>query len=163
MSRAVYLSDVEKYVAPSLENDTLGWFSGTSTGGGGDVAKSCRSTFGEQLAASPSSLRSSSANRLSRSRDAIARYRHDLLVALRVVNRVERDVVLAEWEDWVKSEERICARVEGKLQQRLEGKGEKGASFGREQLEEVLGRDFWEYCQNCRDERVRIGNGTSLI
>ena len=163
MSRAVYLSDVETYVAPTLENDTLGWFSGVTIGGAGDSAKTCRSTFGEQLTAPLSSLRSSPANRLSRSRDAIARYRHDLLVALRVVNRVERDVVLVEWEDWVKSEERTCARVEGKLQQRLEGKGKKGISIGKEQLEEVLGKDFWEYCQNCREERGRIGNGTSLM
>lgn len=158
MSRAVYLSDVESYVAPTLENDTMSWFSSMTSGSSAETAKTCRKTFGEQLTASPSS-----ANRLSRSRDAMARYRHDLLVALRVVNRVERDVVLAEWEEWVRSEERSCAKVEGKLQQRIEGKGKKGSVIGKEELEEVLGKDFWEYCQSCRDEKGRIANGTGVI
>lgn len=158
MSRAVYLSDVESYVAPTLENDTMSWFSSMTSGSSAETAKTCRTTFGEQLTASPSS-----ANRLSRSRDAMARYRHDLLVALRVVNRVERDVVLAEWEDWVRSEERSCAKVEWKLQQRTESKGKKGSVIGKEVLEEVLGKDFWEYCQSCRDEKGRIANGTGVI
>ncbi|KFY07177.1 hypothetical protein V491_08550, partial [Pseudogymnoascus sp. VKM F-3775] len=49
-----------------------------------------------------------SARRLLTARQSLATQRFDLLVALRVVNRVERAVVQAEWEEWVRGEGGRC-------------------------------------------------------
>lgn len=152
MSRAIYLTDVETLVTPSLDNDTMSAFPTSA-----DI-KSCRTTFGDQLA--PAVYYGSThqvGRRLSRTRDSIAQYRHDLLVALRVVNRVERDVVLAEWEDWVRAEEKKCAKVEAMVR----GKNVDAAT--RKQAEEILGKGFEDYCSSCRSELSAIGNGTELI
>jgi len=88
----------------------------------------------------------------------MARYRHDLTVALRVVNRVERDVVGAEWEDWLRGEERKCVRVEEMLKLRSGKKGSKKAVQAAE-LDAELGADFAEYCASCRSDLEGIGHG----
>lgn len=153
MSKAVYLTDVESLVIPSLEGDVTSTFAPSTN------TRNCRTTFGEQLApALPSTSSHQVGRRLTRTRDSIARYRHDLLVALRVVNRVERDVVLAEWEDWVRAEDKKCARIEAMVRG-----GKKGDGVSKEQAEEVLGKGFDEYCSSCRVELQGIGNGTALI
>lgn len=74
---------------------------------------------------------------------------------MRVVNRVERDVVLAEWEDWVRAEEKKCARIEAMVQ------GKKGEEQKR--AEEMLGKGFEEYCRSCRGELREIGEEERLI
>jgi hypothetical protein len=81
-------------------------------------------------------------------------------VALRVVNRVERDIVLAEWEDWVRSEEDNCARIEGLLRQ-----GEPGVGHGNQDAHIVaeLGEEFLEYCDSCRSESRGLSDGMELI
>jgi hypothetical protein len=150
MSKAIFLSDVETLITPSLDNDTFSAFSSSSS----DNTRTCRSTFSDHLVPSMTPSHQVS-RRLTRTRDSIARYRHDLLVALRVVNRVERDVVLAEWEDWVRAEEKKCARIEAMVQ------GKKGEE--RERAEEVLGKGFEEYCRSCRGELRGIGEGERLI
>lgn len=152
MSKAIFLADVESLIAPSLDNDTLTAFSPNS-----DV-RTCRTTFGEQLTpALPSTSSHQTSRRLTRTRDAIARYRHDLLVALRVVNRVERDVVLAEWEEWVRAEDKKCATIEAVV------RGKKSSVQGQEEAEEGLGKGFEKYCSSCRVELQGIRNGTALI
>jgi hypothetical protein len=152
MSRSIFLNDVETLIAPSVENDTLSAFPTTSD------TRTCRTTFGEQLSpALPSTSRNQVGRRLDRTRDSIARYRHDLLVALRVVNRVERDVVLAAWEDWVRAEEKKCVRLESMI------RGKKYSVHQQDQTEEIIGKGFEEYCSSCRVELEGIGNGTELI
>lgn len=153
LSKAVYLSDVNELVAPANETEMAPPVD--------ETGKTCRTTFSEQLLTSSTSVAPTNAAgaRLYRSRESLARYRHDLLVALRVVNRVEKDVVLAEWEEWIHAEERKCARVERMLQRRKDRKG-----GGKAALEEELGGDFAEYCDSCRreSEELRAGNATSL-
>jgi len=83
-------------------------------------------------------------------------------VALRVVNRVERDVVHAEWEDWVRGEERKCGKVEQMLvvrQQKQSGKDKKVNS----NVEVELGPEFKAYCDSCRDEMAALGTGSGPI
>jgi len=46
--------------------------------------------------------------RLRRARDHFGTHRHELLVALRLVNRLERDTVAAEYENWIEYENRMC-------------------------------------------------------
>jgi len=53
----------------------------------------------------------STARRLRRTRQHLGTYRHDLLVAMRVVNGVEREMLRAEWENWVLDEVSRCRQV----------------------------------------------------
>ncbi|KAK5711192.1 SNF1-interacting protein [Elasticomyces elasticus] len=116
VARAVYLSDIDQLIeAPAMMemNDTASvWNSGLSTGNG---ARTCRTTFTDEVLTTSVSTTSRTTARLHRTRDSLARYRHDLLVAMRVVNRIERDVVEAEFEEYVRSEAKKCDRVEGLL------------------------------------------------
>lgn len=152
MSKAIFLTDVETIITPSLDNDTTSVFLSSSD------TRTCRTTFGEQLSpALPTLATHQIGRRLTRTRDSIARYRHDLLVALRVVNRVERDVVLAEWEEWVRAEESKCAKIEARV------RSKNKSALTETQAEELLGTGFEEYCSSCRAELEGIGNGVELI
>ena len=158
---AVYLRDVEEMVAPPSiadnANNTLlpPWLPEPPVETQTSSGKSCRTTFSDHLTTSLSTA-SGSQSRLHRSRDALAKYRHDLLVALRVVNRIERDVVSAEWEDWVHAEERKCARVESMLHAKVkEGKQDVDVAV-------ELGPEFQAYCQSCKSEVEGLRNESLL-
>ncbi len=163
ITKAVYLSDIEDFVAPMSENETSWPFSLEEQQAG---VKSCKTTFGEQVL-SPATSAIGTGARMKRSRDAMARYRHDLLVALRVVNRIERDVVQAEWEDWVRAEDRKCGKVEQMLvvrQQKKSKKDKKAEEKEKERsVEAELGPEFKAYCDSCRDELEAFGAGAGLL
>jgi len=160
IARAVYLTDIEGLVAAPSTNDTGDaslWVSSVDT----EAARSCRSTFTDEVLTTSTTSLSTSSNRatdrLHRSRDALARYRHDLLVALRVVNRVERDVVDAEFEEYVRAEAHKCVRVEGMLARQKGSKADKSKGSESEQDME-LGQDFAAYCDSCRHELANLAS-----
>ncbi|KAK4636323.1 hypothetical protein CLAFUW4_01433 [Fulvia fulva] len=160
MTRAIYLHDMEELITPNVDNDTL---SALSTDH--DSVKTCRTTFGEQLVSSTSvdpGSANAAAARFHRSRESLARQRHDLLVALRVVNHVEKDIVLAEWEEWVRAEGKKCAKVEGMLRRRHKAQ-QDGKVRSDADLDAELGSEFAEYCRSCRLELGQLMNGTSLM
>ena len=157
ITKSVYLTDIDELVAPTVHNETWIPFLRSEEG-----SKTCRVTFGEQVL-SPSTSSIGTSARLHRSRDAMARYRHDLLVALRVVNRVERDIVLREWEDWVRAEAGKCARVENMLRQRQQISDKKAKTSKAEELDAELGTEFAEYCASCRTELEGFAEGASLM
>lgn len=68
------------------------------------------------------------ARRLRRVRQRMGAYRHDLLVALRVVNTVEREMVQSEWEGWLAGETRRCELAKEML---ARYDGERGAGGGQ--------------------------------
>lgn len=87
-----------------------------------------------------------------------------MLVALRVVNRVEKDIVLSEWEEWVRGEERRCVQVEQMLRSTAGAKEDGDGGAGEEiSLERQLGAGFAEYCATCRVELGGITNGTNVM
>jgi hypothetical protein len=88
--------------------------------------------------ASPLSSSTHAQRRLQRTRQNLGSHRHDLLVALRVVNRIEKEVLEAEYETWLLDETLKCERV-GVL---LNGEGGKRAG---EDVEVWLRR----YCGDC--------------
>jgi hypothetical protein len=107
------------------------------------------------------------ARRLRRTRQRLGAYRHDLLVAMRVVNGVEAQVIRSEWETWLADEVGRCERV-GELLQKAEaevedqtgkeGKTERkrrekdgGLPFDEEQMK-VLMTWYHEYCGSCERE-----------
>jgi hypothetical protein len=86
--------------------------------------------------------------RVSRSRQHFGSYRHDLLVGLRLVAVVEREMLQAEWENWVLSESSRCRHIEGML--------DKTGGNKTEGL-----RDWWDrYCGNCMEELKQLGIGS---
>ena len=159
MTKAVYLSDIDDLIMPTSMNDTLASVSLPELESG---VKTCRVTFGEQVL-SPATTSTLASERLHRSRDAMAKYRHDLLVALKVVNKIERDLVLSEWENWVRAEERKCGRVEDMLLQRRQVKNKSKDSPSAQELDTELGADFAAYCASCREEVGRLGGGSALL
>lgn len=92
--------------------------------------------------------------RLHRSRQHLGNYRHDLLVAMRLVNRIEREIVQAEWENWLVDELARCDQVGRLLWEQSTQAGTANAR--REGDLEGLRRWHAEYCGSCRQEARRL-------
>ncbi|KAF2719459.1 hypothetical protein K431DRAFT_272765 [Polychaeton citri CBS 116435] len=180
LHRAIYLHDVDELIKPpfltgsNVTDDTLSSMLAPDTTPETGV-KSCRSTFAE-LIGSPSDDSDLGSNapgsRLHRTRDSIARYRHDLLVAIRVINRVEKHVVAAEWEDWVVNEGKKCTKVKKLLLAQHaseDSKSKKGKTKGKDQKQADdaaladLGDDFQRYCESCRLEGQKLQGINKLM
>ncbi|KAF2031588.1 hypothetical protein EK21DRAFT_62836 [Setomelanomma holmii] len=88
--------------------------------------------------------------RLHRTRQNLGSHRHDLLVALRVVNRIEKEMVEAEYESWLLDETHKCDRVGAMVKDSAKGKEKEVEAW-------IKG-----YCGDCRTslksvEEVRKG------
>jgi hypothetical protein len=107
------------------------------------------------------------ARRLRRARQSLGTYRHDLLVAMRVVNGVEAQMIQSEWENWLADESAQCDQVRAML--RLEG----GTSAAGEAKRPAASADstggpdkgrrrealkLWheQYCGSCEMERQAL-------
>ncbi|KAJ9668273.1 SNF1-interacting protein [Coniosporium apollinis] len=151
MSRAVYLADIDEVLTNTTTfaedgsgNQCLATFLHLLTQTDPDA--SFASTTPSLSPTAPSTHRTS--HRLHRTRQSLGAYRHDLLVALRVVNSVEREVLRAEYENWVLDEGMRCRKLEGMLG----GRG-NGTEVG-EAAEWVR-----EYCGDCGREVERVRGG----
>jgi hypothetical protein len=167
MSKAVYLADLDEAMHPIP-------LAAVDMAVGGDADTRCYQTFRAManatdmdapytLAGSALNEKStkSTANRLRRTRQHLGAYRHDLLVAMRVVNRVETEVVRAEWENWLVDENAKCRQVKALLREKGKGgKGKRGESQqvlgGYEGTIEGLKKWQGEYCNSCRRELENV-------
>lgn len=103
----------------------------------------------------PAAATRGSAHRLQRTRQRLGTYRHDLLVAMRVVNSIEKEVLQTEWEQWVMVENRRCRQIEALL---------RGDENGTQALmpDSLVARgddvqDWYEdYCTSCRTEHEML-------
>jgi hypothetical protein len=93
---------------------------------------------------SPLTPSTRSTRRLHRTRQNLGSHRHDLLVALRVVNRIEKEVVEAEYESWLLDETHNCERV--------------GSMLGKGKEKEV---EAWVkgYCEDCKSSLMGVEKG----
>jgi hypothetical protein len=98
-------------------------------------------------------------------------YRHDLLVAMRVVNKVELEMVRSEWESWLAGETRRCELARELLMRDGDGDEKEGgqqvvaqsiipperAADGPGAMEgqrrAALKEWFEEYCTSCMAEQ----------
>lgn len=96
---------------------------------------------------SPLKPSTQSTRRLHRTRQNLGSHRHDLLVALRVVNRIEKEVVEAEYENWLLDETHKCDRV---------GKMIESSSKGKEKEVEAWVEG---YCGDCRSSLKSVEEG----
>ncbi|KAF2222718.1 hypothetical protein BDZ85DRAFT_319949 [Elsinoe ampelina] len=149
ITRTIYLKDYEDLLQqPSALNLTT-----ASTIP--DSSVSCRATFNDILishdSADPVGSSRRAESRLHGTRKTLARYRHDLLVALRVVNRVEQEAVQSAWEDWVTEEAGRCDRMKKILGDGQEA-SEKGNKKNRDKRWQKVDAELEKYCQGCRKE-----------
>ncbi|PGH17322.1 hypothetical protein AJ79_01206 [Helicocarpus griseus UAMH5409] len=171
MSKAVYIKDMDDLIANTTEIGMLN-------------SSTCFSTFRENnamrssdlpwLFTSSSSARDTkaktAAQQLQPTRERLGIYRHNLLVGLRVVNRIEREVILAEWERWLQQETQKCHVIEIMLSKdrarinKSAGDGDGGEGDDGDEI--VLGLDkrfaagkigdiehwYKDYCLSCQRE-----------
>ena len=114
----------------------------------------------------------STAKRLRRTRHHLGSYRHDLMVAMRVVNNVEREVVRAEWENWLLDENTRCKQVQimlrenrtngspgKKIKSAISDKAMEAKERERKDRLDELRRWQEEYCGSCKMEQERFLKG----
>ena len=105
------------------------------------------------------------ARRLQRSREDLGLQRHDLLVAMRVVNSIEREMLQAEWENWLLEENIKCKHMGAMLSRNIsdllveksnDGQHEPNGESRR--LEEVRA---WQqqYCESCNKALKTVSIG----
>jgi hypothetical protein len=112
MSKAVYLKDLDDVMG--LQTEVLGQPDGRCYSTFTDIANFTDMDTAYQHAGTSfsESATRSTARRLRRTRQHLGSYRHDLLVAMRVVNNVEREMLRAEWENWLLDETTRCKQVQ---------------------------------------------------
>ncbi|CAK7270739.1 SNF1-interacting protein [Sporothrix epigloea] len=112
------------------------------------------------------------AKRLRRTRQRLGAFRHDLVVAMRVVNNVEREMVQLEWENWLAGETLRCEQAAAMLAERnLQSKNAKGGARGLSPATSIEGeqdeektstRLAWlvrwheDYCGSCSADLVAL-------
>ena len=142
MSRTLYMHDLDDATAyiDGIVDET--------------TANRCRQTFQDLTSlTSPSALPTKPSNtrtarRLQQTRQNLGSYRHDLLVAMRVVNSIEREVVQAEYEDWLMVENSRCKQLKAAI-------GANRTELHGDRLIEI---EHWqgEYCDSCGVEERRV-------
>ncbi|KAK0646426.1 hypothetical protein B0T16DRAFT_329812 [Cercophora newfieldiana] len=169
MSKAIYLADLEEATR------------GTAVNSWGRPAEShCYDTFQsivnatdldapfhEAGAALSSPASKATARRLRKTRQRLGNYRHDLLVAMRVVNGIEREMLQSEWENWLADENGRCEQVRGLV---LEGGNAQGPGRGdaaqkvlgggderrKAMGKEALRKWYEEYCGSCEADQTAL-------
>ncbi|KAL8777021.1 MAG: hypothetical protein Q9203_002981 [Teloschistes exilis] len=154
MSKAIYIQDLKDIWA-----SPVGWPD--------ESHSACRASFHSYLGmtemdGSETVMPSTQASlgRLQRSRRRLGSQRHDLVVALRVINSIEQEMVETEWERWLYAESAKCGQMDPLISQnRTEsslGKGKmalsKQGSGRRLDWSEVRS---WHktYCGSCSREK----------
>ena len=104
-------------------------------------------------------------------------YRHDLLVAMRVVNKIESEMVHSEWESWLAGETGRCERVRELLARDDSADGEQRGQVpvqsiipgepggdesgaGEKHRRAALREWFSEYCGSCAAEQRSVWERT---
>ncbi|KAI9816483.1 MAG: SNF1-interacting protein [Pycnora praestabilis] len=173
MSKAVYLRDIDSAVS-------------SQTGLPANAGDKCYSTFRSlssfvemdapyqsASAAFSQSLTKATARRLRRTRQHLGAYRHDLLVAMRVVNSIEREMLTAEWENWLIDENIRCKQVDLLINEngtstssKRNAKGQespKALDAEREGRLQGIRESYEDYCHSCRREQGMLMGGSAHL
>jgi hypothetical protein len=112
--------------------------------------------------ASPLPPSSHSSRRLHRTRQSLGSHRHDLLVALRVVNRIEKEVLEAEYENWLVDETNKCEKM-GTILARDGEVGKEGIKEGEKEKVKVVEEWVKGYCGDCERALGSVKGTRGLI
>ncbi|KAG6004879.1 hypothetical protein E4U21_000655 [Claviceps maximensis] len=111
MSKAIYIADLDQAMGVNGRLDDVTFPTNSTCFG---TYKALLDTTDmdvtwEEAGATLSSASSrATARRLRRTRQRLGTYRHDLVVAMRVVNSIEREMLQSEWENWLGNEKALC-------------------------------------------------------
>ncbi|KAF1816060.1 hypothetical protein P152DRAFT_408610 [Eremomyces bilateralis CBS 781.70] len=115
------------------------------------AGQSCRSSYQALLldtVADRAAIDAALSTNFQSSMNRLGSYRHDLLVSLRLVGRVEQQVVQAEWERWLLGESEKCRGMQKVLDANETGDGDA-------EFEGLKG--WWnEYCGDCLSEALKL-------
>ena len=98
------------------------------------------------------------AHRLRRTRQRLGSYRHDLVIAMRIINKIEHEIVQAEWESWVSIEVTRCkatVSIMGKAQAEPSTDWNESDGEQHDRFQEMRLR-LEDYCQSCSGEQDRL-------
>ncbi|ROV98201.1 hypothetical protein VSDG_04437 [Cytospora chrysosperma] len=118
MSKAIYMADLDEAALSSVV---------LAPEGGSECYDTFRQIMNntsldsphEEVGATLSSVTSkATARRVRRTRQRLGSYRHDLLVAMRVVNSIEKEMIQSEWENWLSDENLRCEQVKMMLSEK---------------------------------------------
>ncbi|KAL9611204.1 MAG: hypothetical protein Q9167_004152 [Letrouitia subvulpina] len=155
MSKTIYLEDLSELLRPELNfwedspslcrsrNSFQSYISST------EIDAPQQSTGGPP----PRPLITAYVNRFGGSRQRLGSYRHELLVAMRVVNSIEREVLKAEWEKWLLSENGKCKQIGKMLDERDSLLPHD--SGGKKHDPKTLRIWHSNYCSSCSREQAR--------
>jgi len=145
MSKAIYVADLDEMLLrsgnlPARESST------------------CYTVFHDHHALNDVDAPQRESGRLAQTRQKLGQYRHDLLVAMRVVNRIETEVVKSEWEEWVAAENRRCRQVKGLVGPITNGTDDAKEGVmqkvvgGKIAMDKEVQKWYKEYCSSCGEE-----------
>ncbi|KAL8653338.1 MAG: hypothetical protein Q9210_002162 [Variospora velana] len=149
MSRAVYLQDTDdawcsqSWTVDGSQNTCRETFKSYLSGPDVGAPKVWASAFGP-------SAGQDSVDRLRRSRQRLGIRRHDLIVALRVINSIELEMVEAEWEGWLYSETAQCKQIEqvlGRDGTQISNIHKNGTGAGTRRQRGILGTKHLDWAQ----------------
>ncbi|TVY62301.1 putative PH domain-containing protein [Lachnellula suecica] len=173
MSKAIYLKDLDDALT-SLPSDLLEQPGSKCYDQFREIANITDLDSPYQMAGAMFSetVTRSTARRLRRTRQHLGSYRHDLVVAMRVVNNIEREMMTAEWENWLLDENTRCKQVQTLLRENrtttAHNKKAKGADYqvvidvkDRERSGRMDEMRKWheEYCSSCKLEQDMLLKG----
>ncbi|KAI1502256.1 PH domain-containing protein [Biscogniauxia marginata] len=112
MSKAIYLADLDQAarssaIQPSWPQDSYCYATFQSIANSSNIDAPYEDT-GSSLSWASSRA---TARRLRQTRQKLGSYRHDLLVAMRMVNSIETEMLHSEWENWLLDENHRCEQV----------------------------------------------------
>jgi hypothetical protein len=147
MSRSIYLRDIEDSFL--FSNDTAIDFAASH-----GEANKCQQTFTDLLLSPETFSPPHSSRRIHRTRHHLGHHRHDLLVALRVVNRIEKEVLEAEYENWLFDETQKCQQIGALLNESESSSGNGKKKRKEKEKGKASAVDDWMkgYCGDCEVE-----------
>ncbi|ODH52297.1 hypothetical protein GX48_01615 [Paracoccidioides brasiliensis] len=168
MSKAVYIKDIDAVIANASGIEMNNSSSCFATFQENNALKATDNSWFLKPSAGRDTKTKQAAQQLQRTRDRLGVYRHNLLVALRVLNRIEKEVVQVEWERWLQQETERCHMIEVMLKDREQGNNSENRSNG-DTDDIVMGfgkrfaaaeiEDIWhwytDYCLSCQRELER--------
>ncbi|RKF60946.1 putative transcription factor [Golovinomyces cichoracearum] len=108
----------------------------------------------------------STARRLRRSRQQLGSYRHNILIAMRLVNQIEKGLIKAEWDNWLFDENIRCKKISSLLREDAKASEENrrkifadlskfsaGEAWQKSEKIEDLRRWKEVYCDDCALEQ----------
>ncbi|KAF2972852.1 hypothetical protein GQX73_g838 [Xylaria multiplex] len=159
MSKAIYLVDLDEAarstsIKPSWPQNSYCYSTFQTIANNSSIDATPEDAGSSLSSWSPSRA---TARRLRRTRQKLGSYRHDLVVAMRLVNSVEMEMLRSEWENWLVDENSRCEQV-GMMLQDAPSKtgGSKANSVKAQFAQKVLGGGIDNNTDKQADEKENL-------